>query len=82
MSKTSKVVSFRVDFRMWEWLHTFNNGRITSTIYNLLRIAMYCMQEKDLRAWFYKSESELKGKRLVLVDDDTRVCNTDIPRYL
>ena len=78
MSKTSKMVSFRADFKMWDWLHKFNYGRITSTIYIILKVAMYCMQEKDLRAWWYLSEKDLKGKRLVLVDDDTRVCNTDI----
>lgn len=77
MTEISKMVSFRVDFKMWHWLHTFNYGRITSTIYTILKVAMHCMQERDLIGWWSMTERDLKGKRLMLVDDDTRVCNTE-----
>lgn len=77
MSKITNMISFRAELESSNWLRVFNRGNISSTLHVLLRVARYCLDWNDFLKWKWMNVSELRKKKLVLIDKDARVCNTD-----
>ena len=77
MNTGSKMVSFRADWHEFNWLRVFNNGHISGTIHVLLNVARFCLNQDDFQKWRWLCDDELRKKKLILVDKDAPVCNTE-----
>lgn len=77
MRKLTKMVSFRADLSIAEWLDSFNNGNKSQTINAILFVCMRCLSKEEFRSWYLSRYYDLENKKLALIDDDTPECNTD-----